>query len=189
MATSIQITSVAFLLLIASSLAGNVSYSGGTTSISGNMTKHTLASSYGLSDGNTWTRDRTTEETGPFPEFYSLSGQSGCKIACAPYSHPVISSGALFCQRDLSFFSTVVQPWTYASFKSLCVPSFPSIGSCSSSSIYDLDADLPLGDCDYDSVTYNYHYASATFDCCHNNENYAESRTVNAYSDKGATIQ
>ena len=106
--------------LIASTSAGTVTLSNSNTVTVADPLYISLSSSYSLSDGYTWNRQRSGSYN-KFPEFYTLSVQSACVIKCGPFSWPVISGGKLYCERNLSYFSKN-QPYTNNAYKALCIP-------------------------------------------------------------------
>ena len=134
-----------------------------------------------------WTRDRVVENQGPFPESFTLTGFPNCQITCGPYSWPVISSGALYCQRDLTKFSGLNNDGN--AYKSFCVPNVKA--SCpvlKTSFIYSTTLN---GQCDFGLISSGnplYSFNSGSFDCCNNNHNSITGNSFNAFTDKGSNI-
>ena len=178
---------LAALIVLAS--AGTVTLSSGSSvSVPDPLTK-SLSSSYSLSNGHTWNRDRpTTPEL--FAETFTHSTVSSCTIKCGPFSWPVISGGKLFCERDLSYF-VKSQP-NNSAFKALCIPDvMTSAGSSAVCNIvtYGIFSFSLGGMCNQASINGNPLYSSSgSYDCCHNNNNAAQSYQVNEYCDNSATI-
>ena len=172
MASPLQYPCILFAALLVLGSTGTVTLSNGTgVTVSGPLTK-SLSSSYTLSNGHTWNRDRPNTPD-LFAETFTHSILSTCTIKCGPYSWPVISSGLLFCERDLSYFAKN-QPYSGNSYKALCIPDVSNQGAACNAVTYGLAQNSLVGSCNYDTVANSPLYSSnaAFFDCCHNNNNF-----------------
>ena len=176
------LSSLLLALLIASASAGTVTLSNSNTVTVSDPLTISLSSSYSLSDGYTWNRQRRGSYS-KFAEFYTLSVQSACVIKCGPFSWPVISGGKLYCERSLNYF-TKNQPYTNNAYKALCIPNVSTGSGDCAFATYGIHPLTSNGLCDESSLS-SY---GGTFDCCNNNNNRAENSQYNEFSDVGATI-